>query len=433
MVMTVGPSDQQPPEPAGSAPPPRRRGCLRALLITFGVLAVLAVAVVIAVTIVMKVSANRPSSGEAIDGRPTRQGSEASVTTDVPPGAEDVDPISPDEMLVPVARNPPVNPCADSGPDFDIEIMGLDGSDRRRIGEGLDEGSTGEGAVNTSKEEMWPRLSPDRRRLVFYRAPNAKTGEICRYTVQELWMANVDGTGVRKVFSNAQKLELASRLGWPSEGSLQGHADWAPDGRHVVMVLGHAPSLGPLPLLNQGETQLFVLDVDTGDLRQVTRRVDDQGRGVSSDPSWTPDGSSIIFVGCPDATPSCDDMQILSVPSDAKEASETSVVFDAPGRNGNDVYVSPDGKSISWMEVGVLETKLFAAEFVPGREIQPEDAVLIDAHGGYANWSADSSQLIYTRLWLGDRFAMYSNSFDGQPSERVSPPGTDEVFMTPSP
>jgi len=199
------------------------------------------------------------------------------------------------------------------------------------------------------------------------------------------------------------------------------------------MVLGHAPSLGPLPLLNQGETQLFVLDVDTGDLRQVTRRVDDQGRGVSSDPSWTPDGSSIIFVGCPDATPSCDDMQILSVPSDAKEASETSVVFDAPGRNGNDVYVSPDGKSISWMEVGVLETKLFAAEFVPGREIQPEDAVLIDAHGGYANWSADSSQLIYTRLWLGDRFAMYSNSFDGQPSERVSPPGTDEVFMTPSP
>lgn len=126
-------------------------------------------------------------------------------------------------------------------------------------------------------------------------------------------------------------------------------------------------------------------------------------------------------------------MQILSVPSDAKEASETSVVFDAPGRNGNDVYVSPDGKSISWMEVGVLETKLFAAEFVPGREIQPEDAVLIDAHGGYANWSADSSQLIYTRLWLGDRFAMYSNSFDGQPSERVSPPGTDEVFMTPSP
>ena len=430
--MTVGPSDQRPSEAPGSAPP-RRRGCLRALLITFAVLAVLVVAVIIAVTIVMKVSSNRPSSGEAIDGRSMGQGSEASVRRDVPSGAEGVDPLSPDDMIVPVARNPPFNPCADSGPDFDLEIMGLDGDHRRPIGEDLDEGVGSEGAVNTSKEEIWSRLSPDRRRLVFYRSPNAKTGETCRYGVQELWIANVDGTGVRSIFSNAQKLELASRLGWPSEGTVQGHADWSPDGRHVVMLVGYAPSLGPLPLLNQGETELFVLNVDTGALRQVTRRVDDQGRGVSVDPSWTPDGSTIIFVGCPDATPSCDDMQILSVPADAKEASETSVVFDAPGRSGNDPYVSPDGKSITWMEVGALETKLFVAAFELGREIQPADGVLVDAHGGYANWSADSSQLIYSRLWLGDRFGLYSNAFDGQPSARLSAPGTDEVFYGPSP
>ena len=83
--------------------------------------------------------------------------------------------------------------------------------------------------------------------------------------------------------------------------------------------------------------------------------------------------------------------------------------------------------------MGALETKLFVAAFELGREIQPADGVLVDAHGGYANWSADSSQLIYSRLWLGDRFGLYSNAFDGQPSARLSAPGTDEVFYGPSP
>ncbi len=432
--------------------PQRQRGCLRALLITSAVLAVIAVLGVVVVAIVMKVSSNRGTSGEAVDRRPSGPVSQAPPRTTVPAGTGGVEPVPTTDMLVSVARNPPVNPCSNTGPDFDLEIMGLDGGGRRRLGTEADgteadgsaaNGSVGDGLtpsdrspdemVNTADEELWPRLSPDRRRLVFYRSPTGKTGETCRYGVEELWMANVDGTGVHKIFSKERLARLAARSGWPSDGTLQGHADWAPDGRHVVMVLGHAPSLGPIPLLNQGETQLFVMDVDSGDLRQVTSRVDAQGRGVSSDPSFTPDGTTIVFVGCPDATPSCADMQILAVPAAAEFATETSVVLDAPGRNGNDVYVSPDGTSISWMEVGALETRLFAAEYTAGRELRPEDATLIDAHGGYANWSADSSQLIYSRLWLGDRFALFSNGFDGAPSARVSPPGSDEVFMFPSP
>lgn len=426
-MTTSGPSER----PA-SAPRPRR-GCLRVLLIVAGAMAIVAVAAIVAVTVVMKVSSNRRSSGEAVDRRPKGQVDERPARTSVPPGTEGVEPIPEVEMLVSVARNPPLNPCGSSGPDFDIEVMGLDGGDRRALSSETTDAGAEDDAINTPDEELWPRISPDRRRLVFYRSPTGTTGETCRYGVEELWMANVDGSGVRKVFTNAQKRELAARLGWPDDGVLQGHADWAPDGRHVVMVLGHAPTLGPIPLLNQGETELFVMNVDTGDLRQVTRRVDAQGRGVSSDPSFTPDGESIVFVGCPDAIPSCDDMQILSVPADAEKATETSLVFDGPGRNGNDVYVSPDAKSISWMEVGALETRLYAAEFTPGREVQTSDAVLIDAHGGYANWSADSGRLIYSRLWLGDRFALFSNSFDGSPSKRVSPPGSAEVFMFPSP
>lgn len=411
-----------PTQHAGTAPPRRRRGCLRTLLVVGAVLLALVVVGVVVFTIVLRVTGGRTTSGDEVPTRPSSREGAPTVPRSTAPGTEGVEPIPEDRMLVSVARKPPLDPCSRSGPDFDIEVMGIDGSDRRPLD-----------GVNTGEEELWARLSPDRRRLVFYRSPRGRSGEHCRYALQELWIANVDGSGVRRIFSNERKRELAEQQGWPVDDALQGHADWSPDGRHVVMVLGHAPSLGPLPLLNQGETQLFVLDVDSGGLRQVTRRVDGEGRGLSSDPSFTPDGEAIVFVGCPDRTPSCDDMQILSVPADAERAATTDVVFDAPGRNANDVYVAPDGRSISWMEVGITETRLFVSKFQPGREIRPSDAVLVDAHGGYANWTADSEQLVYSRLWLGDRFAIFVNSFDGKKSRRVTPTNSDEVFYTPSP
>lgn len=246
-------------------------------------------------------------------------------------------------------------------------------------------------------------------------------------------IATGDGTGGRKVFPNGQKGAVPPGEGWPVGQALQGHADWSPDGRHVVMVLGHAPFLGPIPLLNQGETQLFNFDVDNGGLQQVTRRRDSQGRGLSSDPSYTPDGSTIIFIGCPDDQPSCDKTKILSVPADAEKATRTSVVFDGHDSGANDVYVSPDGRSITWMEPGLLDTNLYVGPFELGRKVDPDELALIDAHGGYANWTADSRHLIYSRLWLTDRFALFSNGFDNRVSRRISPAPTSQVFVTPSP
>lgn len=368
-------------------------------------------------------------SGDAVGSRPVGPVAEAPVPTSIPPGAEAVAPLPIDRMLVSVAENPPLDPCGGSGPALDIDVMSTEGGDT----EPLSSDPALEGAVNTTAEEIWARISPDRRRFVFYRAPTGRSGEHCRYFEQELWIANVDGTGLRKLFSNEQKKAVAREQGWNAKESLQGHADWSPDGRHLVMVLGHAPSIGPVPLLNQGETQLFNLDVDDGTLQQVTSRRDAEGRGLSSDPSYTPDGSTIVFIGCPDRQPSCDITRILSVPADAVKARSSSTVYVGDGTGPNDVYVSPDGRSISWMEVSLLDTNLYVAPFKLGRRVRPQDRMLVDAHGGYANWTADSRNLIYSRLWLTDRFALFSNGFNDRMSQRISPAPTTRVFVTPSP
>lgn len=420
-----------PTSPSGDGPAQERpkHGCLRTSMIFAAGAVTMFVFMAVLGWLILQWKSNPTESGDAVGTRPVGVATETPVPTSVPPGANDVTPLPKDRLLVSVADNPPLDPCGGSGPSLDVMVMSTEGGDPQP----LSDDPAREAAVNTTDEEMWARLSPDRRRFVFYRGPTGKSGEHCRYFVQELWIANVDGTGVRKIFSNEQKAAVAREQGWPVDQSLQGHADWSPDGRHVVMVLGHAPFLGPIPLLNQGETQLFNFDVDNGGLQQVTRRRDSQGRGLSSDPSYTPDGSTIIFIGCPDEKPSCDKTKILSVPADAEKATRTSVVFDGHDSGANDVYVSPDGRSITWMEPGLLDTNLYVGPFELGRKVDPDELALIDAHGGYANWTADSRHLIYSRLWLTDRFALFSNGFDNRVSRRISPAPTSQVFVTPSP
>lgn len=382
----------------------------------------------LSIWLVIQIRMSPERSGDAIAQRPVGAGPTVTVPTSVPPGSEAVGPLPTDRMLVSVTDpDEPQRPGA--GQALDIEVMGTNGGHRRR----LSKDPALDAAVNTSDEEIWARISPDRRRFVFYRSPRGKSSEATRYFSQELWIANVDGTGVRKVLSNEQKLAIAREHGWPADLAIQGHADWSPDGRRVVMMLGYFAPLGPIPLLGKGETQLFTFDVDRGDLHQVTDRHDGAGLGTAIDPSFTPDGSTIVFVGCPDRQPSCKELQIRSVPADADRTRTSDLVFDGHGHSFNDVYVSPDGRSISWMEVGLLTIKVYVAPFDLGQEVASDAPVLVDAHGGYANWTTDSRHLIYNVFWITDRFAIFTNSFDGRRSHRITPKRSAEQFMLPSP
>lgn len=327
--------------------------------------------------------------------------------------AQNVAALAEDELLFAAADGHPES-CGGTGPDYNIEVGSILGGARRALPV----------AVNSADDEIWPRISPDRTRFVFYRTPLGETGETCRYDVEELWIANVDGTGVRKVFSTEDKEAVAEAHGWPLEFALQGHADWSPDGTHVVMFLGHVfPVFGlDVPV----ETQLFILNVDTGDLRQLTNRRDaESGKGTNADPSFSRDGEHVIFVGCPDAQPAdCPTTHILAVPWDATMATTTTTIYTLA--SSNDVYVSPDGTELAWMEPPLYPIKV--APFRLSSPLEADEVTVLEASGGYGSWAADGS-FIFNR-----GYSIWRNVRSGDPAVDISPadPAT-HTFSYPSP
>lgn len=108
-----------------------------------------------------------------------------------------------------------------------------------------------------SLDSWWPRISPDRRTILFYRAP-AGVHDLDATKVS-LWAMDADG-------SNPVELRPAGLDGW----TLQGHAEWQPDGTALVMFGGSR--LNP---------QVFITDPTGQQPRQLTDR---GGRNI--DPAY---------------------------------------------------------------------------------------------------------------------------------------------------
>ena len=118
-------------------------------------------------------------------------------------------------------------------------------------------------------------LSPDGKKIVF---TSLKDGDLDIYTM------NVDGTDVRR---------LTSTPGY------DGGPWWSPDGKRIVYRAHHPKDSLELAqyreLLAQGlirpsKVELFVMNADGSDNRQVTNL-----GGANFGPSWSPDGTKIIF------------------------------------------------------------------------------------------------------------------------------------------
>ncbi|MCU0625148.1 MAG: hypothetical protein MUF21_01500 [Gemmatimonadaceae bacterium] len=147
---------------------------------------------------------------------------------------------------------------------FDIYTVNRDGSDTRRL-------------TNYGVYTAEGVLSPDGRRIVF---TSLKDGDLDIYTM------NVDGSDVRR---------LTTTPGY------DGGPWWSPDGTKIVYRAWHyaAGDTAGLrqyrELLAQGmirpnRMELFVMNADGSDNRQITNL-----GGANFGPSWTRDGTRIIF------------------------------------------------------------------------------------------------------------------------------------------
>jgi TolB protein len=169
---------------------------------------------------------------------------------------------------------------------------------------------------NRAYDSWWPRLSPDRRTIVFYRTPKGVHDR--NYALTSLWAMAADG-------SRLVELRPAGLDGWV----VQGHAEWSPNGTRLVMFGG-----------SRFNSQIWV----TNDLGQHPRAVTHRG-GPNVDPSWSPDGATIAFSACPGSFCLPSDHEIYTIPVNGGEA--TRITDDS--LEDNDPYFSHNGHQLAWL------------------------------------------------------------------------------------
>jgi Ca2+-binding RTX toxin-like protein len=171
-----------------------------------------------------------------------------------------------------------------------------------------------------------PSWSPDGTRLVYTLRPNGLTGQI--------WVINADGTD-RHMIHHGPSVESPS---------------WSPLGDKITFQ--QRRNSGPGEPVSDTDTEVFVMDADGGNVTQLTTNTDPEAPGlaVDGDPTWSPDGSRIVFYSsregaCAPTMPFCEgDLFLMN--ADGSDVTR----LPAPGFEV-DTSWSPDGSSLAYVTV----------------------------------------------------------------------------------
>ena len=140
--------------------------------------------------------------------------------------------------------------------DDDIYLMRPDGSDVQQL-------------TNEPGRDYEPDASPDGKRIVF--ASQRASGDSA-----QLHLMDTDGSKVRRLTFSAEA--AANRV-------LDDYAEWSPDGKRIAFQRTTIPEEG------KPDADIWLIDVETGEERQLTETPDDW----DSTPTFTADGSAVIF------------------------------------------------------------------------------------------------------------------------------------------
>jgi len=232
----------------------------------------------------------------------------------------------------------PVNPDFSLGyvwavyDTYDIFVANVDGSNLRQL-------------TNEDGYDAEATFSPVGDRIVF---TSVRDGDL------DLYSMNPDGSDV---------VRLTDRLGY------DGGAFYSPDGSKIIW-RAHYPEVGQElddymallgeGLLRPGELEIWVMDADGSNKRQVT-----EVGGANFAPYWHPDGERIIF-SSNHQDPSGRDFDIYSIKLDGTGLIRITY---AEGFDGFPVF-SPDGRYLVFASNrnngGTSDTNVFIAEWVEG-------------------------------------------------------------------
>ena len=159
---------------------------------------------------------------------------------------------------------------------------------------------------------------------------------------------------------------------------------WSPDGKQIVF----STHSGQDPYSRPGEGHLWLVDLGTGDLRQLTREHD------AVQPRWSPSGLRIAFWGLRGNSGQRD---LWTIPADAKGEPAALSVTEDPAMDWNPVW-SPDGKSLYFSSErgGSMNLWRVAIDDDTGRTRgAPEPVTTPSRTSGSISFSRDGKQMMY--------------------------------------
>lgn len=239
-----------------------------------------------------------------------------------------------------------------------------------------------------------PRISPDGRSFLAYRAPRSFAHDPYR---AELWKFNIDGSEGRVIVRNMA-------FAW----SAQADASWSPDGTRIIMA-----ALSPA----DQRWHLFITDAEGRGAKRVS-----QGPRLYAAPTFSPDGKKIAYVAYPEGYAGVDSRRLELFISDVNGDNERRLTYDTV-RDHHPIF-SPDGRQIAFeSETDPKKGKLGRWAL---RIIEPTgDNLRTIVDDGHVNsnprWSGDSMTLFFDRLrYIGEEsFNIWRIDLDGRRFERA--------------
>ena len=199
----------------------------------------------------------------------------------------------------------------------DVFVMAADGSESRRLTRGQSP------RLPDNSWAMRPTWSPDGSRLAFVSDANSNHNQV--------WVMGKDGEGRKQLTSEALGILWADAL------------SWEPDGTRLAVTA--APDMA-------APSQIYMIDIAKGTFEKFSKQLNG-----AYDPSFSPDGTAIAYIGRPAGQP------VLTVQSidGSREAT-----FDKLPFLRSPVW-SPDGKSVAVLSAqgGVFEIWILSVTATP--------------------------------------------------------------------